>query len=355
VAGAQYWLDIGSTQGGHDYYSSGNLSTVLSLAVANNLLPTNGSTVWARLYYLVNGTWQHADSSFTSFGSSSTAVMTSPTQGSTLSGSSQTFVWSAATGASGYWIDAGSMAGAHDIYSSGNLGNVLTTTVSGLPTNGSAVYVTLYTLQNGNWLSNAYSYTSFSLAAAAGVMTTPNPGSVLPGSSVTFGWTAGSGASAYWIDVGSTTGGHDIYSSGNIGNVTTLTVNGLPTDGSMVYVTLYSLIGGTWSGNAYTYTALNATGGLAVMQSPTNGSVLSGNTVTFTWSSDANATGYWVDVSTVGPGGNDLDSSGNLGTQLTETIYNLPATNPGTTVYVTLYSYVGGQWLNNAYTYVSGQ
>jgi len=172
---------------------------------------------------------------------------------------------------------------------------------------------------------------------------------------VTFGWTAGSGASAYWIDVGSTTGAHDIYSSGNIGNVTTLTVNGLPTDGSMVYVTLYSLIGGTWSGNAYTYTALSATSGLAVMQSPTNGSVLSGNTVTFTWSSDANATGYWVDVSTVGPGGNDLDSSGNLGTQLTETIYNLPATNPGTTVYVTLYSYVGGQWLSNAYTYVSGQ
>jgi hypothetical protein len=54
----------------------------------------------------------------------------------------------------------------------------------------------------------------------------------------------------------------------------------------------------------------------------------------------------------VGPGGNDLDSSGNLGTALTETIYNLPAN--GGTIYVTLYSYVGGQWLSNAYTYVSG-
>ena len=353
VAGTPgYWLDIGSTQGSHNYYSSGNVSTVLSLAVANNVLPTNGSSVWARLYYLVNGNWQYTDSSFTSYGSSSTAVMTSPAPGSILSGSSQAFSWSAAAGASGYWIDAGSTAGAHDIYSSGNLGNVLTTTVSGLPTNGSTVYITLYTLQNGNWLSNGYTYTAFSLAAAAGVMTAPTPGSVLTGSSVTFDWTAGSGASAYWIDIGSTAGGHDIYSSGSLGNVLTTTVNGLPTDGSTIYVTLYSQIGGTWSGNAYTYTALNATSGLATMQTPTNNSTLSGNAVTFTWSSDSNATGYWVDVSTVGPGGNDLDSSGNLGTALTETIYNLPAN--GSTIYVTLYSYVGGQWLSNAYTYVSG-
>ena len=71
-----------------------------------------------------------------------------------------------------------------------------------------------------------------------------------------------------------------------------------------------------------------------------------------TWSSDTNATGYWVDVSLVGPGGNDLDSSGNLGTALTETINNLPAN--GSTVYVTLYSLVGGQWLSSATTYTSG-
>jgi hypothetical protein len=134
--------------------------------------------------------------------------------------------------------------------------------------------------------------------------------------------------------------------------VLTATVSGLPTDGSTIYVTLYTLIGSTWSGNAYTYTTFNATSGIAVMQTPTPGSTLSGNTVTFTWSSDPNATGYWVDVSAVGPGGNDLDSSGNLGTALTETIYNLPAN--GSTIYVTLYSYVGGQWLSNAYTYTSG-
>ena len=47
VAGAQYWLDIGSTQGGNHYYQSGNIGTVLSEAV--NGLPSDGSTVWVRL------------------------------------------------------------------------------------------------------------------------------------------------------------------------------------------------------------------------------------------------------------------------------------------------------------------
>jgi len=59
-----------------------------------------------------------------------------------------------------------------------------------------------------------------------------------------------------------------------------------------------------------------------------------------------------VDISNVAAGGNDLDSSGNLGLALTETIYNLPAN--GSTIYVSLYSYVGGQWLNNPVTYTSG-
>ena len=93
-----------------------------------------------------------------------------------------------------------------------------------------------------------------------GVMTSPANGSTLSGSSVTFNWTAGSpGPYSYWMDIGSSAGGNNYYSSGNLGNVTTTaTVYTLPTDGSTVYVTLYTLIGGVWTPNAYTYTAFNA-------------------------------------------------------------------------------------------------
>ena len=100
-----------------------------------------------------------------------------------------------------------------------------------------------------------------------------------------------------------------------------------------------------------TYTALNATGQLAVMQTPPPGSTLSGNSATFTWSVDASATAYWVDIGTVA-GGNTIYQSGNLGNVQTLTVHSLPAN--GTTIYVTLYSYVGGEWLSTSCTYISG-
>jgi len=350
-AAQDYWLDVGNTPGGNNYYQSGSLPTT-TLSQTVNTLPTDGSTVYATLYTLISGNWQSSAYTYKAVGGSSTkGVITSPTPPGPLSGASQTFTWSAGAGATAYWIDAGSTAGGSQYFQSGNIGNVLTENVTGLPTNGSTVYVTLYSLVSGNWLGNAYTYTAFSASGAAGVLTTPTPGSTLAGSTVTFDWTAGAGANNYWLDVGSTPGGNQYYQSGALGNVLTVTVNGLPTDGSTVYVTLYSLVGGQWLSNSYTYTAYNASSGLAAMQTPTPGSTLSGNVQAFTWSSDPSATAYWMDIGSTA-GGNDIYQSGNLGTALTTTVYSLPAN--GSHIYVTLYSLVGGQWLSHAYTYTSG-
>jgi hypothetical protein len=345
-----YWLDIGSTAGGNNYYSSGNLGTALSTTVTG--LPTNGSTVYATLYSLISGNWVGSPYTYTALNAGSeTAVLTTPTPSTMLAGSTVTFSWNAGTApAQQYWLDIGSSAGGNNYYSSGNLGSALSKTVAGLPTNGGTVYATLYTLVGGTWTPNAYTYTAYSLAAQEAVMSTPTPGSALTNSTVTFTWTAGAGASAYWLDVGGTPGANNYYSSGNLGTALTTTVYTLPTDGSTIYATLYSLIGGQWYGNTYNYTALNATAGLAAMTSPTPSGTIHGTSATFTWSSDANATAYWVDIGS-SAGGNNVYSSGNLGTAQTTTVYTLPAN--GSTIYVSLYSYVGGQWVNNPVTYTS--
>jgi hypothetical protein len=352
LSATAYWLDIGSSAGGNNYYSSGNIGNVLTIASKN--LPNNGTTIYATLYSLVAGSWLGNTYTYTAFNAATGgATMTTPVPGSTLTGATVTFTWAVGTGtASGYWLYAGSTPGAQNYYSSGTIASrTHTATAKNLPTDGSTVYVTLFTLLSGTYVPTGYTYTAFNLAASGGVLTTPTPGSTLTGSSVTFGWTAGAGATAYWLDAGSTPGGNQYSQSGNLGNVLTTTVNGLPTDGSTVYVTLYTMAGGLWTGNAYTYTALNATGGLAAMVSPTPGTTLSGSAATFNWSADANATAYWLDIGSA-PGGNQYYQSGNLGNVLTTSVSTLPANN--STIYVTLYSFVGGQWLSNAYTYTSG-
>ena len=168
-----------------------------------------------------------------------------------------------------------------------------------------------------------------------------------------FSWSAVTGATDYWLDVSKVgPGDNDIYQS-KATTKTSLTVNGLPTDGVPVYVTLYSEIGGQWFSNQYTFTSFNSATGEATMISPTPGSTLSGNQATFTWTSDANATAYWVDISAIQPGGNDVFQSGSLsGTSVT--VYSLPGTYPATPIYVTLYSLVKGQWVSVPYTYNSG-
>jgi hypothetical protein len=84
-------------------------------------------------------------------------------------------------------------------------------------------------------------------------MLTPVPGSTFTSSSVTFTWSAGS-ATAYFLFVGSSLHGADIYNSGAV-TVRSKTVNNIPTDGRTIYVMLGSQINGSWVYNSYTYKA----------------------------------------------------------------------------------------------------
>jgi hypothetical protein len=56
--------------------------------------------------------------------------------------------------------------------------------------------------------------------------------------------------------VGSTPGGNQYHQSQTLPTtVFSAKVSGLPTNGSTVYVTMYTLIGGQWFNNQYTYTS----------------------------------------------------------------------------------------------------
>jgi Calcineurin-like phosphoesterase/Beta-propeller repeat len=189
------------------------------------------------------------------------AQVTSPPPGSTLPSSTATFTWNSGSGVSAYWLEVGTTPGGNQIYPGSQVTN-LSATVSGLPTNGSTVYVRLWSLISGTWLHNDYTYTAFS--GGGGVkaqITSPPPGSILPSSTVTFTWNSGSGVSGYWLEVGTTPGGNQIYPGSQVTNLSA-TVSGLPTNGSTVYMRLWSLISGTWLYNDYTYTAFSAGAGL---------------------------------------------------------------------------------------------
>src|SRR5436309_2999212 len=182
--------------------------------------------------------------------------------------------------ATAYVLVVGSSLHGTDIYNSGQV-TVHSKTVNNIPTDGRTIYVTLGSQVNGSWTTNNYTYTAFNSSATptptptvtptptptptatptptpatgAAAMISPSPGSTFTSSSVTFTWSAGS-ATAYFLFVGSSLHGADIYNSGIV-TVQSKTVNNIPTDGRTIYVTLGSQVSGSWSTKDYTYTAFH--------------------------------------------------------------------------------------------------
>jgi len=168
-------------------------------------------------------------------------------------GPTVTFTWSAGTGnTTGYSLYLGSTGvGSSNLYHSGTT-TATSVKATGLPTNGETVYARLFTYINGVTVSTDYTYT----AASQAVLTTPAPTSTLAGSSVTFTWTAGTGSTTgYSLWLGSTgVGSSNLYHSGAT-TATSVTANGLPTNGETVYARLFTYIDGVTVSTDYTYTA----------------------------------------------------------------------------------------------------
>jgi len=177
-------------------------------------------------------------------------------------------------------------------------------------------------------------------------MVSPASGTTLGTSGVVFTWTAGTDVTEYELRLGTTgAGSSNLYNSETTTD-TTATVTALPGTGVAVTATVYSLIGKVWYANGYTYTEASSIP--ATMSTPTSGIVLSGPSVTFTWSAGTGVTEYELRLGTTGAGSSKLYNS-EVTTATTEAVTGLPTA--GATVTATLYSLIGNTWNSNVYTY----
>lgn len=187
------------------------------------------------------------------------AQIASPREGSTLS-TSQTFTWTSGTNAQTYWLWVGSCQDCTDLYD-GNLGLRRQETV-GVPSDGRRIFVTLFTLLNGEWWWYDYQYAAPNRTGARAEMLRPAAGSTL-GSSETFSWSRGENVDHYWLWIGSCQNCTDILDE-SMGTSTSRTV-GLPLDGRVIHVTLFSLINGDWYWHDYQFRAGSVTAGSATL------------------------------------------------------------------------------------------
>jgi hypothetical protein len=167
-------------------------------------------------------------------------------------------------------------------------------------------------------------------------MISPTPGSGLTSTTTTFTWSPGTGVSQYWLSVGTTPGGGQVYYA-STGTNRSVTVSGLPNLGGLVYVRLWSRIGTAWSFIDYTYTSVDHRARLIL---PAPGGTLPGSSALFRWTPGSGVTDRWLYVGTT-PGAANIYNAQQL-SATERLITGLPTT--GITLYTRLWSFLNGSW-----------
>ena len=350
---SEWWLYVGTSVGGNEIHDSGSLSSSTYSATVSSL-PVDGNTVWVRLWY-DSDYWHYIDFQYSAAmvtGNNEPAI-TVPAPDAQLSGETATFQWSANGAVVSNWtLTAGASIGGSEYYDSGALGaGTLSATASGLPTDGSAVWVRLVYVTDQVY-SVDYLYTAAVVTGAPGI-TVPAPGTQLNSETATFQWTAnGESVSEWWLYVGTSVGGSEIHDSGSLSSSTySATVSSLPVDGNTVWVRLW-YDSDYWHYIDFQYSAAMVTGNNEpAITVPAPDAQLSGETATFQWSANGAVVSNWTLTAGASIGGSEYYDSGALGAgTLSATASGLPT--DGSAVRVRL-KYVTDQVYSVDYLYTA--
>jgi hypothetical protein len=358
-ATADDWqLLVGTSMGASDVYDSGVLpSSTMSTVVSG--LPEDGSTLHVTLRWSDGGNVSEVNYTYTASGGGGGGepMMLSPLDGSTLTGSTETFTWSPEGTVVDQWrLEVGTTSGGRDLFVDGFDSAVTSAVVSGLPTDGSTVYVNLkWRAAGGPITTLSYTYTAAddSTPGTPGI-TSPVPGSTLPSGDVSFDWADNGTIVDDWqLLAGTSVGDNSLYDSGVLPSTTLSTlVSGLPEDGSTIHMTLRWNESGVPSEVNYTYTAAGGTGGgVPMIISPADGSTLTASSATFEWSAEGAAVDTWrLQVGTT-EGGRDLFAQ-TMDAGVTSTLVSGLPTD-GSTIYVTLRWRIDGVTTTASYMYTA--
>ena len=340
----EYALKLGTTGAGSSNVYNGVASTALNASVTG--IPTNGVTLNAQLVYKQNGVWKTLNYTYIEPGIPTPPALTTPTPGSTLSGSSVTFDWTAGAGTTEYALKLGTTgAGSSNVYN-GVASTALSASVTGIPTNGVTLNAQLVYKQNGVWKTLNYTYIEPGIPTPP-ALTTPTPGSTLSGSAVTFDWTAGAGTTEYALKLGTTGAGSSNVYNGATTTALSVPVTGIPTNGVTLNAQLVYKQNGVWKTLNYTYIESGIPTPPA-LTTPAPGTTLSGSSVTFDWTAGAGTTEYALKLGTTGAGSSNV-YNGATTTALSASVTGIP-TN-GVTLRAQLVYKQNGVWKTINYTY----
>ena len=147
-----------------------------------------------------------------------------------------------------------------------------------------------------------YASTTPANPPATPTMTSPNNGDNVAGASISFQWSASTGASMYWLEVNSDpnwgSGTRFYYAEPSTNSKT---VTGFPNNGTKYYWRVWAGNSNGWSTATPGWSVVNGTPGngppsTPALTSPADGAEVSLSSITLQWQAPSGATMYWLEV-----------------------------------------------------------
>lgn len=174
-------------------------------------------------------------------------ALVEPAPDSRLAGDSVQFTWTN-NGATvlEWWLYLGRGVGGNDVLDSGPLGPSTALTVPNLPHDGGLLFVRLW-YRNPGWSFVDFTIDTWNGPSPFGpAFVSPLPGSDVA-SSPTLTWSGfGQGVLEWWLSLGSTVGGYNLWDSGSLGTQTSTSIPALPRDGRPVFARLWFRTSSGW-------------------------------------------------------------------------------------------------------------
>ena len=276
-----YWLEVNtsSSWGEGTRKFLGNVGDVTQYEDTG--YPDNGTTYYWRVRACnASGcsSWSEGESFINT--SRPAPTLTSPEDGAEVAGTSVTFTWGASTGADNYWLEVNAkpdldfntnpdllLGTGPDYWGKatrmyrGDVGNVLSKIVTGFPDDGTKYYWRVRARSDAGWScwSDNRTFTNGTFTElSAPTLSSPADGATVPGTSVTFTWTALAGAYRYQLEVNSSSFWEKRTRKyrGNADDVTK-TVTRFSNDGTRYYWRVRARNAAGWSDWAQSRTLIN--------------------------------------------------------------------------------------------------
>lgn len=253
--------------------------------------------------------------------------------------SSQVLQWSNAAGAQAYYLRVGTTSGGKDAVDSGEIQGT-SYTLPALPFDRT-YYARIFTKSADVW---TYSELAFKVArlSAPARMIAPVDGQGEVTSADVFRWEAVAHAQAYYLTVGTRSGGRDIIDSGETMR-TWWTTSSLPA-GRRLYARIMTKIAGNWYANDIEF----GSAAKSVLVYPYNTASDTSAYETFVWTGVTDAQAYHLYVGTA-PGAGDIADTG----ETKATTFQVNGLQPGQTLYARVYTLLKGVWEVDSVTFTT--